>query len=886
MKNKFENLTHKIPYYAGAHGLFLLDDGTVFMGLKLQGLDTMSMTPEMLIGMKARIKNVFEILPTGFFVQILHDYTDVDAKSLKHLSEPIKSENPVAQAFSASYRHNLRENACVKNISLHVYIICPAGSDNLVQNLAGMVQKFSTWHVRKEKGREYDLYSRFKEKQVEMMNLTARLQYAFKNLLGLDSHVIDRQEFYHTAFKFLNPGLQPTPPKPALEGECHESKANQFLTLREELTHSVIEEHAEYLKIGEQFATVLTLKMPSQFTQESDAERILNTLGFPFTWSFNFKVIDTASMNHKLEARQKRKHAFVVSSDNPDTSSSVSKSEHEEALMDQKIKGFNWYEVSYSFLIYADSVEILKDRSMRLNSLFRDIQESVLLVEHSGQLNAFLATLPGLGYRNNRQFLFSSLNISDLAPLSEPPRGTKDYSCYLQTHRDTLFNSSTFSNEFNNWNQVVIGQIGSGKSFIVNNILTLALMNMDKPRVMILDLGQSFKRTTTLWGGEYMTIDLDHPDCGLNPLPPHDVILNNGETVLGLLEFTVQLILRMLEIETNTRLYARIIKRALVKTYAKCPHRDPILTDFYHTLLSPGEFVDDDDDKKMAKELAKLLEDYVEGGPYSRLFDRQSTLTHKSDFFCFDFKNADQNKHIREIATYIVGGYICRKMTENPYPKFIVFDEFSTTMKHETGAALCEMIAKNCRKHGASFITISQQVSDFLEHKSSQTLYNQANFKWFLKMNDNLLKEQETLKLNATDIDTISKLRMAKGEYAEVYLAYGDKKALLKLCPDPLTYWACTTDPSDKIILNAYVNYFSGRDVVICKGLMQGYDKTFSGFEAQFLAEQMQQNPLLTILKLLAAKYPKGVDEHILEVDLVYQQLLKGDEDRRVAVNG
>lgn len=881
MNKNFENLTRHIPYYASSGNVVLLDDGTVFTGLCVTGLDTVSMTPNQLSSTKGKFKSVFDTLPSGFVVQIFHDYGAVETDVAEQVRMALKSEHPTAKSFQDSYVRNLATQVDVRQVSVYLFLIWPSkkmggGVADLAQRIIQQVSlfKFRTTKTTKEE----KLKGTFKSRVQEILNHTQRVQYALTNLLAVDSTMMAREKLNRLVFKLLNPDMTaPTAKKPYAE-EVHDCPARSLMTLREELTHSVIEEHADYLKIGEKYVSALTLRTPSQFTQEYHSEIILNSLDFPFCWSFGFRIMDTSGVNAKLEAKQRRKHAFVVSSDNPSISSTISKGEIEEALTDQKTNGFNWYEVSLSFLIYADDTEELKDRVTRLVSVFRDFQESILIVEKSAQMKAFLSSLPGLAYRNNRHFLFSSLNVSDLAPISEPPRGTKDLSCYFQTHRGTLFRFSTFSNEFNNWNQVVVGKIGSGKSFIVNNILNLALMNMDKPRVMILDLGQSFKRTTQLWGGEYITIDLDHPDSGLNPLPPRDLFLDKDESVLGLLDFTVNLLLLMAELGSEKRFHARILKRALLKTYERVRGRNPIMTDLHETLDKPADYVSDEQDKNIAIELAKLLEDYVGDGAYARLFNRESTLSHRSDFFCFDFKNANQSPHIREIATYIVGGYICRKMVENPFPKFIVFDEFSTTLKHETGAALCEMIAKNCRKHGVSFIAISQQVDDFLKHKSSETLYKQANFKWFLRMDDDLGEVKETLKVNDTDIRIIQELETIKGEYAEVYLVYGNKKGLIRLSPDPLTYWACTTDARDKRLLEAYSYRLIESSAPLEKA--EQMKLGFPGDDKSHDQQLCRKYSLLEILQTLARLYPKGVDSDVLEKDPFYKCYLSRSTER------
>lgn len=344
-----------------------------------------------------------------------------------------------------------------------------------------------------------------------------------------------------------------------------------------------------------------------------------------------------------------------------------------------------------------------------------------------------------------------------------------------------------------------------------------------------------------------MTIDLNCPDSNLNPLPPRKMLFEDGDANKDFEEFTLQLILLMLNSDSKEMLKYRVVKTAVKETYNRIGNKDPIMQDLYWTISHYDQISNDQEDISIARYLAKIMEDFVDEGSYSKLFNGHSTLNLESDFFCFDFKNAGANERIREIATYIVGGYMVRKMTQNSFPKFIIFDEFSTTMQHETGKALCDLIAKNCRKYGTSFICISQKISDFRDNPAAQTVLSQSNYKWFLKMDDEISKHKEHLGLNDTDVRSIKNLQYQKGYFSEVYLKYDTYRTMLAIKPDRLMYWACTTDPWDKLILSAYEH---------CLPLVNQID----------------------LLEKIANKYPRGVVEEKLGEDEFYVNFIKETE--------
>lgn len=851
-----DNLVRHLPYISDQDNVFFLEDGTIFTGLKVSGIDAQALTDEEILNIKIKIKSILKDMPNGMTFQLFHKYVQTNG----HLESPQWREwedpRPVSSALRNSYTQHELNHVLYKQTLIEMYLIFPKLND-----VRSWFQIKLSSFIYNKNSRLHDVdQNRYKQ----LIEVTYRVQYSLKTILGIESELMDVHQLVATLRMLLNPDYKQN--EKCISNQNQNQVYSELLTIRERVSFSHIEEFKDHLKIGDRFIATLRLAVPGLATRVSQTEKFLNEINFPFYWSMNVRKIDSNRIKRNLEARQRRKHAFTASLDNPSVDLSHSKSEIEMALSDQQNLGFDWQECSFSFSVSDSNLSALRAKIETLKSTFSQFQDCVLEENRCRQLAAFLEMLPGLSYRNEKSFLFSTFNIADLLPLSEAPNGTEDVICHLSTIRNTPFQFSLFSHEFKNWNQVVVGKIGSGKSFIINYILNQTLMTMDRPQVMILDLGQSFKRTTELWGGDYLTIDLDAPDCGLNPLPPRDFMLGNDKVELGLLDFTVQLLILMLKITDANQLHARMIRKALMETYTL--NSNPILQNLYETLQHPELFAKDDVDKNLCLEISKYLEDFISDGVFARLFNRQSTLNPKSDFFCFDFKSAGQNPRLREIATYIIGGYILRKMVENPLPKFVIFDEFSSTMSHETGSYLCEMITRNCRKHGVAFIAISQRTDDFISNKVGQTLFKQANFKWFLQIDDNLTHEQEYLKLTTKDIANIKQLENKKGEFAEVYLVYDKQKSHLRLKPDPLIYWTCTTDPRDKNLLSAYYQFFTLPNAALIQVDFQNVlilDDEIQ--DAESILKQIESNPLLYTLQQISKRYPKGINTYKIDSD-------------------
>ena len=57
---------------------------------------------------------------------------------------------------------------------------------------------------------------------------------------------------------------------------------------------------------------------------------------------------------------------------------------------------------------------------------------------------------------------------------------------------------------------------------------------------------------------------------------------------------------------------------------------------------------------------------------------------------------------------------------------------------------------------------------------------------------------QGRLGLNETELEAVKSLRVVKGEYTEMFYIQDEGRAVLRITPDPLSYWICTSDPLDK----------------------------------------------------------------------------------------
>src|SRR5260370_19681357 len=148
------------------------------------------------------------------------------------------------------------------------------------------------------------------------------------------------------------------------------------------------------------------------------------------------------------------------------------------------------------------------------------MHDGTLFEERYNLLNAFFATIPGNYHYNLRGLELLNTNSADYSFLFTLHTGEqrnrhldREYLAILETNH----NSPYFLNlhYLDTAHSVVFGRTGSGKSFLLNFLIT----NLQKydPHTFIFDLGGSFESITQLFCGSFLKIWVDNQAFTINP---------------------------------------------------------------------------------------------------------------------------------------------------------------------------------------------------------------------------------------------------------------------------------------------------------------------------------------------------------------------------------
>ena len=191
-----------------------------------------------------------------------------------------------------------------------------------------------------------------------------------------------------------------------------------------------------------------------------------------------------------------------------DTAAAAESDRLGDALVELETEGIAYGDLSLSIALHGEL-----DKTERLDGDLRRIfaaHDAKAIREGYGQLANWFSRLPAQPRRRQVRSVFMSAGAAAcLAPIFGPPRGSprsrhldRESLAVLETRWKTPYYYDFFHGDVGH--TLVLGATGAGKSFTLNFLLVEALQY--DPRVLILDLGGSYRWLTSFLGGGYMEL--------------------------------------------------------------------------------------------------------------------------------------------------------------------------------------------------------------------------------------------------------------------------------------------------------------------------------------------------------------------------------------------
>jgi type IV secretion system protein TrbE len=450
-----------------------------------------------------------------------------------------------------------------------------------------------------------------------------------------------------------------------------------------------------------------------------------------------------------------------------------------EALKELEVKGNYFGKFSLTVVIYDLDLAKVETACADFYKVF-SIHDAQVYEERYNLLNSYLATVPGNYPLNLRHMYITNANYADYSFLftlhcGDPVNAhlKKEYLAVLETNHRTPYFFNLHHRDVAH--TVILGRTGSGKSFLLNFLIT----NLQKyePYTFIFDLGGSFGSLTRLFGGTYTRVGIESRNFQINPfsLPPTKQNLD-----------FLSLFLRVLaESQTAERITAPYERELFEQTQNLYEVDDPTL----HTLSTLAN--------TLRRDLERRLFRWKQGGQFGFLFDNAEDNISFSRFQCFDFQGMNEYPQVLEpLLFYILhraNAIICDPKITHVFKAFFI-DEAWVFLKNPSIRSYILEALKTWRKHNAAIVLSTQSLDELRKSEILDVIIETCPTKIFLA-NPDLDRElyREQFHLNDNELELITGLIPKQ----QLLIKNADVTKVANLIVDPKSYWLYTNDPFD-----------------------------------------------------------------------------------------
>ena len=585
----------------------------------------------------------------------------------------------------------------------------------------------------------------------------------------------------------------------------------------------------DHLKLGRVLASAVSLgTLPSGHTQVGMASRLLN-LPAPYWLIVDYRHEPQGLATRALEARARRFRAAETDSgsvsDYVDAGVRAGASETGEAALHIARTGSHLFQLGVSVLLCHQDKEALRRSVEAASGALAQLPGVTPVEETAGLFEQFLALAPFSGRLNERMHLVLEENAADFVPLSGPWPGSTRPVTLLRNRFGGLTSLDPFDERAPNYNGIVIGGSGSGKTFFMQTLIAELLKQ--ECEVMIVDRGFGYEPLVRLFGGALIPFDtsgqvsinpFDLPAGAQGPSDDKKAFLLALAKVMapgagGANEAAENAIV----MAAITQTYARAQTDRTVKGKRERRMSTVTLSDLVKVLVTleeVGERPASTSEKELARNLALRLQQWTGDTPLGRLVDRGTTVETGAPLTYFETSGLGTHQELQSVATLLIADTIWTRVKEDPkFPKLIVFDEFWSLLKVPAAASFVVELYRRFRRYHAGVYAVTQSLKD-LDQPAAQGILQNTSFHFLFPVPGEEKLIAELLNLGDNAVAQLNGLA-ANERYREL-LAWirheghleGD---VLRVAPRALEYWAFTSHPLDAAERDEMVRRHGGK---------------------------------------------------------------------------
>ncbi len=533
-----------------------------------------------------------------------------------------------------------------------------------------------------------------------------------------------------------------------------EMLAKQGMTSKDLIGPTGFKFNDNHFKVGDTFGRVLFLdKIPAFLSTDflSDlaninAEMLISLNYIPIDTGAALKMIKNQLLNINAELSQRQhaaaKEGYSIELISPEISASKEATQsmmHDIVSRDQKL-----FKVTVLVTFFADTKDELLEINRQINTLANRHLHAPLRTLIFQQEDGFNACLPlGVNKLSINKLLTTEASAIFMPYTSQELHQKNGIYYGLNKVTNNLIMYDRMNPKAHNFNGLIFGDSGSGKTFAAKCEMMSALLRSNKNRVYIIDPTSEYHKMAKALNGEVIELSTSSKTF-INPLDMDLEYSGEDNPIATKLEY----ILGMIEImygkdKQLTSKDNSIIDRCVKEIYrGYISHMDelrkrheemripglppsidksasPTLANLYYALKEQPE--------EEAQNIASTIEIYTQGSLST--FSHRTNINTDKDIVVYDIKNLGTG--MKALGLHICLNDVWNKMFENfrnGLNTWIYIDEFYLLLRNNSAALFLQKMWKTARHWNGVPTGIMQNTDDLLNSSTTQAILTNTNF--------------------------------------------------------------------------------------------------------------------------------------------------------------
>lgn len=368
-----------------------------------------------------------------------------------------------------------------------------------------------------------------------------------------------------------------------------------------------------------------------------------------------------------------------------------------------------------------------------------------------------------------------STECTHFVPIQGEWMGTETPGMLLTGRRGQLLNWNPFDNKSGNYNVVVAGRSGSGKSVFMQEMLLNGLSTGAK--VYVLDVGRSFEKMCDVLQGQKIEFSRETEVC-LNPFT--NISAENVEERETAFSFLKAIISCMAAPTQGTTDHENAYIEKAIKYAWNNKKNQATITDIGLFLTSQ--------EGEIPQKLGMMLTPYMKEGIYEKYFEGKSNISFCNPMVLIELEELKEKKDLQTVVLQLVIMAITNEafLGDRKTPFYICIDEAWDLLRAKQTGAFIETLARRLRKYRGSLIIGTQSLDDFETTEGAKAAYENSD--WMCLLSQKKSSIAKSTKFDPQVQKALETVSTRHGQYSEVMILDGDGNfSIARLNLDPFS---------------------------------------------------------------------------------------------------